>query len=551
MEERSSPSSQPAPGSASLSPVYNPYFRGQDERLNGIHSNPPSQHHRRGYGYPSPAASFSGYYPTAFDTVPHNPVFAPNPAFQGVQHSQPISPQSTPSNYAPPQASPLMSPVPPSTVVSHSTSPPPEENSSVQSEDVQGRFNQAMGGQTDGSPTAIVGNMMELVSMPIPVAAPTDVTPSFLTTPSSFAPTSPAVVEDASVPIIPSSDDTRILSRPNEEESLIKPSVPSVGVTKEASVKPITTTIENDDDDDDQPFVPRARRNAAARAARMAEELPKMEARVVVARKVRASTEEAQPPPPKRFKVEPKRPVRVPSVIIPKPTPPAKAQPKRMTTRAKSRVEQSPVPTKRKPVAARESSSSSEEDEASSEASAPTKRPQRRTRTPAAASRKDDDSSTDTEDWEGRIASHDRDFKSTLVGKILARWWYVMDDWPPPTFDFAAELKKRKLKQVSFDQWEVADDIDLEGFTKVYEITHFPGMYRNPEGSVIDLRPLEGKPSYSNLIQMPEEQLKAMLATALRKQLRALEDTPYAVTDRETVKATREDLMRELRRLEP
>lgn len=50
-----------------------------------------------------------------------------------------------------------------------------------------------------------------------------------------------------------------------------------------------------------------------------------------------------------------------------------------------------------------------------------------------------------------------------------------MPEWPAKDFDYKAELAKRKLRQVSFDVWEDEDDIDDEGVTKVYEITHFSG----------------------------------------------------------------------------
>lgn len=82
---------------------------------------------------------------------------------------------------------------------------------------------------------------------------------------------------------------------------------------------------------------------------------------------------------------------------------------------------------------------------------------------------------SDQEQLAMSTSTRERDRKSRLVGQILARWWYVMDPWPPADFNYQAELVKRQLKQLTFDMWEEADDVDANNFKKVYEITHFPG----------------------------------------------------------------------------
>lgn len=140
-----------------------------------------------------------------------------------------------------------------------------------------------------------------------------------------------------------------------------------------------------------------------------------------------------------------------------------------------------------------------------------------------------------------------RDRKSRLIAQVLSRWWYVMVRWPPEDFDYALELRKRTLRQVSFDNWEYEDDIDAFGYTKVYEITHFPGVYRNPKGEIIDLRPTEGKPCYSNLVKKSELELYEMLYTALTNQISDLATSPYISTDKSVIEKIREDLSREMK----
>jgi hypothetical protein len=54
-----------------------------------------------------------------------------------------------------------------------------------------------------------------------------------------------------------------------------------------------------------------------------------------------------------------------------------------------------------------------------------------------------------------------------------------LDPWPPENYDYEAELARRKYKVVSLHQWEAADDIDSQGFTKVYPLPHFLGKKKN------------------------------------------------------------------------
>lgn len=138
--------------------------------------------------------------------------------------------------------------------------------------------------------------------------------------------------------------------------------------------------------------------------------------------------------------------------------------------------------------------------------------------------------------------SRERSRKEALVAQVLARWWYCMDAWPPPNFDYEAELQRRKLRCVAFEDWEEADDIDSHGFQKVYQIAHFPGIYRNPQGKALDLRPMEGRPCFSNLKGKPEAELTQMLRTALKNQIEALKNSPYRTTDQPLIDKLEKDL---------
>lgn len=52
-----------------------------------------------------------------------------------------------------------------------------------------------------------------------------------------------------------------------------------------------------------------------------------------------------------------------------------------------------------------------------------------------------------------------------------------MPEWPPPDFNYEAELRKRRLKLVTLEEYEDLDDVDEQGFTKVYQISAFPGEF--------------------------------------------------------------------------
>ncbi|CDJ59855.1 hypothetical protein, conserved [Eimeria maxima] len=113
---------------------------------------------------------------------------------------------------------------------------------------------------------------------------------------------------------------------------------------------------------------------------------------------------------------------------------------------------------------------------------------------------------------------------------VAGWWWYAWPQWPPADFDYSRELEKRKLKWVALEEYEDLDDVDKDGYTKVYQISAFPGVFRDPNGNAIDLRPEEGRPSYRNARQLSELELLQLIAKAIRGQMEALKKSPFDET---------------------
>lgn len=115
-----------------------------------------------------------------------------------------------------------------------------------------------------------------------------------------------------------------------------------------------------------------------------------------------------------------------------------------------------------------------------------------------------------------------RGLKEQLVADILCRWWYVLPDWPPANFDYAPVLVAKGLRLVPLDRWEDEPDLDKAGNMKCYALTQFQGLFRDATGGLRDLRPLEGKPCFSQLIHKSDKELNALLSAALTKQMEVL-----------------------------
>ena len=58
----------------------------------------------------------------------------------------------------------------------------------------------------------------------------------------------------------------------------------------------------------------------------------------------------------------------------------------------------------------------------------------------------------------------------------------------------------------------------------------FAGVFRDPHGNAIDLRPEEGRPSYRNARQLSELELLQLIAKAIRGQMTDLKTSPFDET---------------------
>ena len=133
--------------------------------------------------------------------------------------------------------------------------------------------------------------------------------------------------------------------------------------------------------------------------------------------------------------------------------------------------------------------------------------------------------------------------KGILVNNLLERWWYSMPMWPPENYDTTEELKKNKLRLVKIIDWKKEPRIDENNFEKCFELPGFKYVYLNTDGKVFDFRPLEGKPSYNNLINWPESKLYDYLVKAYQKQLSELEKR-NSVLEKELRKEIKDKLER-------
>lgn len=132
-------------------------------------------------------------------------------------------------------------------------------------------------------------------------------------------------------------------------------------------------------------------------------------------------------------------------------------------------------------------------------------------------------------DGGGAVKKKDRSIKEQVVADLLCRWWYVLPDWPPNDDAFyQAELAKRSLKKVSIDQWEWEPDIDSKGRKKVYELTQFRGLFRNSAGDLIDIRPRDTCPCYTNFMKKDVTELYDLLIVAFENQIKDLQNSKYA-----------------------
>ena len=134
--------------------------------------------------------------------------------------------------------------------------------------------------------------------------------------------------------------------------------------------------------------------------------------------------------------------------------------------------------------------------------------------------------------------------KGILVYELLKRWWYALPPWPPQNFDTSEKLKEKKLRLVKISDWKREPKFDKDNLEKCFELPGYKYVYLNNDGKIFDLRPEEGKPSYNNLIKLPDLKLHEHLVTALKGQLAELEKRNL-INEKELRKTLKEKLEKE------
>jgi len=120
--------------------------------------------------------------------------------------------------------------------------------------------------------------------------------------------------------------------------------------------------------------------------------------------------------------------------------------------------------------------------------------------------------------------SEERKQKMALISDILCRWWYVFPKWPPgpEEFDYAKALRKLGYKEVPISEWMNHQDPDPEGLKKVYQLGQFPGIFRNAQQEMLDMRPKNTCPCYANLQRQDITQLFKYAIRAYENQIDVL-----------------------------
>lgn len=146
------------------------------------------------------------------------------------------------------------------------------------------------------------------------------------------------------------------------------------------------------------------------------------------------------------------------------------------------------------------------------------------------------------EDEEMQVGNYTktRTEKDILIAKLLCRWWYVLPDWPPPNYNYREKLEEKKLKCYSVRDFEDHENVDANGYRKCYQISAFPGVFRDFKGIAYDLRPTEGKPCYNNMIQKTENELISLIKAAIGKQIEILNSSNRDETH--LIKSLKEEL---------
>jgi hypothetical protein len=132
------------------------------------------------------------------------------------------------------------------------------------------------------------------------------------------------------------------------------------------------------------------------------------------------------------------------------------------------------------------------------------------------------------EDGGGAVKKRDRSTKEQVVADLLCRWWYALPDWPPQDEAYyAPKLADKKLRKVEVQEWEWVSEVNEEGCKKVYELKQFKGIFRDAQGNLHDLRPMDTCPCYTTMIKKDNSALCDLLVLALEGQLKDLKSSKY------------------------
>ena len=130
--------------------------------------------------------------------------------------------------------------------------------------------------------------------------------------------------------------------------------------------------------------------------------------------------------------------------------------------------------------------------------------------------------------------------KAEMTTKILQRWWYALDDWPPEDYTYSDQLFDSKLRLVSKENWSVEPVFNENGLEKVLLVPGYAGLFVTHLGNVKDLRPTQSCPSFDNIFNKPMQEIREILVKALSNQIEQLKIQPKF--DKELMK----DLIKEL-----
>ena len=115
--------------------------------------------------------------------------------------------------------------------------------------------------------------------------------------------------------------------------------------------------------------------------------------------------------------------------------------------------------------------------------------------------------------------------KDSLVKQLLCRWWYALPAYPPKDVNYDALLAEKQLRQVEVKNWKLEPD-EKNGKLKCFEMKGYQGVFRDSNGMLHDLRPIENRPSYSNMMKKEEKEIYKLLLKAYEGQLSQLKVTP-------------------------